>query len=274
MVRFKILILLLFFSFEVQAYERIISLKPNITELVYDLGLGSKLVGVTTYCDYPSQAQKIDKVADYVRIDVEAIVRKKPDIVLGAKENSLEKQIEFLRGQGHKVELYTFGTVAQIVSSIHSLGKTLEVEDKANNLAQKIEEAVKNYTQQAQALKIKPRLLVVVGHNPLVVVGGHNFMDELITLAGGINVVGASSLPYPTYSLEQFVAANPDMVVDLVMGTEKETSLEKFYQNFASVKAVRNKHVYKLNMDRFRASMRFLDGLGDLAELVSQFKKQ
>ncbi len=265
--------LFLFFIFSpslVFAQGGIVSLKPNMTEIVFALGLGDKVVGDTTYCDYPEKAKKITKVADYVHVDVEKVMALAPDLVLNSIENNNKKEVNFLQEQGLKVSLYPFGRLSDVMQSIKSLGRDLGVADQGENLVKELQsglEALKNKLQP----RANEKVLMIVGVRPLVVVGGNNFLDDVLQYLQLDNVARDSRLRYPNYSVEQMIKSAPTVIIDMTMGSEKndaQRSLE-WYQQYSSIPAVKNGRVYFLDMGDFRASPRLVDGVKKLVEALN-----
>lgn len=256
-----------------QTEPRIISLKPNITEILFTLGLGDQIVGVTTYCDSPPQAQKIDKVGDYVHVDVEKIMTLKPTLVIGSEENSLKKGIEFLKNQGISVYLLPFGRLEESLESMVRLAEILGVREKGELLVSQLKEqlaVLQRSSHPASSLKT----LMVVGRRPLVVVGGKNMFDDLATLLHINNVARNSRLRYPSYSIDQLIAAEPEVILDLSMGSEEsdETESRRWYQQFKSIPAVAKGQIYFLNISDFRASPRLIEGAKKLTEIFEKLE--
>jgi ABC-type Fe3+-hydroxamate transport system substrate-binding protein len=248
------------------ATERVISLKPNITEIVFALGKGEELVGVTTYCDYPAEAQKIDKIADYVHADVERILAKKPTLVLGSEENSLKKEIDFLKAQGIRVELFPFGRLDDIANSIEKMGVVLQADAVAKKLADQLRQQLKNFHSSLT----KPKVIMVLGTQPLVVVGSNNLFNDMIEALGAINPASTSRLRYPTFGNEQLIASHPDVLIDLSMGSDIKTgsAMKEIYKTFDSIPAIKNKKVYTLDMSNFRPSQRIVEGMKELEKIL------
>lgn len=279
-----------FFSPVAQAKERagIISLKPNITEILFALGVGDRLVGVTTWCDYPPEVKKIDRVADYVQVDVEKVLLKQPKLVIGSEENSSKGDVEFLRKQGIDVRLYPFGRLSDTYRSIEEIARLLGVAERGNELVTEMVRQFDGLTTHGSTpltmsnnghpeRRPEPveghsrRVLLVVGIKPLVVVGSRNLLDDLLQMAGGKNVAGGSKLRYPVFGTEQLIASRPDVIVDLTMGSEEKgrKNALAWYRQFTSVPAVRNNRIYFLDVADFRASPRMVEGVKKLRDVLN-----
>lgn len=249
--------------------QRIVSLKPNITEILFSLGLGEEVVGVTTYCNYPKEAKKIDKVADYVHVDVEKIITLHPTVVLGSEENSQKKEIEFLKSRGIDVKVYPFYNLAVTKASIVGMADYFGISGKGHLIVEEMNEALGRLKGRGEKNGGK-KVLVIVGVKPFVVAGGNNIINDLLLIMGAENLAGKSRLKYPVYGLEQLISASPDIIVDISMGSEegkKGESLE-LYRRFSSIPAVKNNRIYFLNMDDFHASPRIVGGAEKLARLL------
>lgn len=248
-----------------QAQDRIISLKPNITEILFDLGVGDQVVGVTTFCDDPKAAQKIDKIADYVHLNLEKILLKKPTLIFGSKENSVAREIQFLKDRGIAVYLFAFDRLDSIYTSIVGIAKVLGIEGKGVVLVQSMKSQLAQIKEQAPPYQ-GVALLMVVGRNPLMVVGGNNMLQDLFSLLGLNNLAGSSKIPYPTYSVEKFLVKRPEVIIDVTMGTESNNAA--WYERYPSLPAVQRGRVYFLDIADFRPSPRLIFGARSLIKAL------
>jgi len=255
-------------STRVYSQERIISLKPNITEILISLGVGDQLIGVTTYCVLPKQKQAMAKVADYVHIDVEKVLTLRPTIVFGSKENSIKKEIEFLKKQGIQVELLPFGRLSSTYSSIQSIASKLGLSGQGRQLVRSMKGSLDQIKSTVSGDPAK--ILGIVDFKPLVVVGSHNLIADLFKLLGYQNVAGASRLRYPSYSIEKLISSRPELIVDFSKGHSgsKQTKALKWYGQYASIPAVANNRIYFLDIADFLASPRLVEGAKKLVAVV------
>jgi iron complex transport system substrate-binding protein len=249
--------------FLLQALEaqprRIVSTSPGITETLFALGLGPRVVGVSNYCRYPPEVLKLTKVGTYLKPDAELIARLSPDLVFIHKlPNDLAARLTALGISSAEVDL---GTLPKLFTSIESIGKAAGVELQAKKLIADIQTRLNNVRQQAASLS-KPKVLFVVGRRPgtlsdLVVVGSDSYLNELIRTAGGVNVLDQSSMPaYPRISLETVIRLNPDFILDTAtpMGDggaseQNRTVIESLWLEQKELIAARNQHVRTLNSD-------------------------
>jgi iron complex transport system substrate-binding protein len=253
------------------AYSRIISLKPNITEIVYSLGEGKKLVGVTRFCTLPPGDENIPRVADYIRIDVERTLAERPDLILASMENSSRKEVEFLKSQGIPVKLLSFNRLQDIRESVLQLGDLLGKNSQAKALVDQMDQGLAGLKIKAQ--KINPmRALFIVGYEPLVIVGGNNFIGELFPYLGLSNVAEKSHMPYPVYSLEQLLASSPELIVDLAMSSEatpdKTEQRKNWWRGFPSIPAVNQGRIFPFPIEKIRPVPQLPQALEELFQLI------
>jgi iron complex transport system substrate-binding protein len=260
-------VVFVFLAFSAHASEpqRIISLKPNITEIIFALGAGDRLVGVTKYCDYPEGAKKIPRVADYVRPFTEKIIALSPDLIIGSEENSSRKSVEILRRMEFDVKLFPFTTVDEMMHSIEKIGVAVGKKKEAKSLVVSLREKLEK-SKGGCSQDVRRRVLVAWGHRPLVVTGSKSFMGELLELIGAVNVAGGGSSKYPHWSAEKVIASDPEIIIDMSMGTD--SSKNDLWDNFSTVTAVERGNIYKLDDSMLRAGPRLPLALGELVKTV------
>lgn len=249
------------------AFERIVSLKPNITEILYALGAGDRVVGVTTYCDYPDAAKNVPRVADYIKPFAERMIVAAPDLVIGSQENTSRKAIWQIESMGYRVELFPFTTLDETLSSIGKIAFLVGKEKSGKKVVSAIRSAMKSATRHG-GTDAKPRVLVVWGQRPMVVTGPGSFMDELIKAVGAVNVAHRGSMMYPHWSTENVIAADPDVIIDMSkpMGSGKVNY--ELWKELTTVSAVKNNRVVTLDDSLFRAGPRLPEAVKQLAKVV------
>lgn len=226
--------------------QRIISLAPSVTETIFALGLGDRLVGVSVYCDYPPEAERIDRVGTFLTPNVEVIVAKHPDVIIAVPSPGNQGSVQALRRVGLKVVLVDPNTVAEIKDSLVTIGRELGHEAAARALVARIDAqiaAVQTRLADAPARKV----LMVVGQTPLIAVGGGTFQDELIRMAHGNNLAAAAGGSWPHLSIEFAIAAAPEVIIDTSMGNEEQVGAAPamdFWKAFPTIPAVHDGHVY------------------------------
>ncbi len=235
------------------AAERIVSLKPNITEILFALGTGSEVVGVTRWCDRPKEAMPLPKVADYINIDTEKIIALKPTLIIGSRENSLQGQFTAFESAGLKTLFLPFQNTQELFNSTQKIADTLGKSREGETLVAKMKKEIKAAKAAATAEK---RALILVGHKPLIAAGENTFLGEILALAGATNVINAEKIPYPTISAEFILEKKPDIIFDLGMGSDVRNSLGFYPKD----------QIVHLSISDFRAG----PTIGDAVKLISK----
>jgi len=258
-------------------YQRIISLSPNITEILFALELGEKIVGVTRYCNYPPQAKKIAKVGGYLDPNYEAILRLEPDVVITLPE--FEEVKNFLSELGINYRIVNNKTIADILASIKYLGEELNAENKANEISGEINSKMAQITERTKILH-RPKVLISVGRSlgsgvleEVYIAGKNTFYDELINYAGGNNAFQDEKIAYPMLSAEGIININPEIIIDLVPDFEKkgldESVIKKGWERVFEVDAIKNNRIHVLGQSyTVIPGPRFVLLLEDLARII------
>ncbi len=218
---------------------RVVSLSPSTTEAVFALGEGARLVGRSRYCDYPPEAARVPAVGGFVDPSFEAILALRPALVTGARGPSGPALSERLSRLGIDTYFPPTESLAEIDAMLRGLGARLGVD--AAPLTRRITAEVDAVRARA-AGRPRTRALLLFGVTPIVAAGPGSYADELLTLAGGQNVVVAST-PYPTLDLERVIALDPDVVLD---GATEEHGAQRLAGPWTAVRAVRERRVVAL----------------------------
>jgi iron complex transport system substrate-binding protein len=249
--------------------QRIVSLAPSVTEMLFALGLDDRIVGTTDYCDYPEAAKSKTRVSGYSTPDLEKIVAVQPDLILAESihENTVLPALEKL---GLPV-FVTFATsIDVILHDITVIGQVTGKSKAAQKLASDMTKQINAVTSKTSALaaKDRPGVLYVVWFNPIWTMGAKTFTDDLIAKAGGTNVFSADFEKARVVSLEAVVTKNPQVILVSAMATtynniKKETRL-------ATVDAIKNNRVYKITDSNLieRPGPRIVQGLEEVAKLI------
>jgi iron complex transport system substrate-binding protein len=190
---------------------RIVSLAPSNTEILFALGLGDKVVGVTDYCDYPPEADNKTRVGGYINPDIEKIVALKPDLILVAYGTPMDV-IDSMVGLGLTVFGIKTTDLDDLLNDIETVGKITDKETEADTLTSEMESEIQAVTSQTEGLEQRPRVFYIVGTGPLWTAGSDTFIDELIQKAGGVNIC-ENITGYSEVSLEYVVACNPEVII-------------------------------------------------------------
>ena len=258
-------------------YNRIISMSPNITEILFALGLGDKIVGVTRFCNYPPEAKEKMQVGGYLDPNYEAILSLKPDLVIILHE--FEQIRNFLPELGIKYLTVSNKTVTEILSSIDYLGKEFGIEQQAEHILADIQSKIDQIEKKTKD-SIRPKILIVVERTmgtgvieDVYVAGKNTFYDELIQIAGGSNAFDDERIAYPILSAEGIIHLNPDFIIELVPQLEQTglsvAILKKDWQNLSQINAVQNNRITVISEDyAVIPGPRFILFLEDLVRMI------
>ena len=191
--------------------QRIISLAPSNTEILFALGLGDKVVGVTDWCDYPPEALEKEKVGGYANPDIEKIVALNPDLILAGYGNPIEV-VYTLAGLGLTVFGIKTTDLDDLLNDIRRVGEITDKEVEAQALTSAMESRIQAVTNQTEELEQRPRVFYIVWHDPLWTAGSGTFINELIEKAGGVNIFG-NVTGYPMVSIEDVLARDPEIII-------------------------------------------------------------
>jgi iron complex transport system substrate-binding protein len=245
--------------------RRLVSLAPSITEIVYALGAGDRLVGVCGQCDYPAAVAQVPRVGGYLVPSVEATVAATPDLVLAVPSPGNRDAVLAIERAGVRVLVVRDRTLADLWAGMRGVAAALGVPEAGERLVSDVQGRLDAVRARVEALPPR-RVLMVVGHRPLVAVGDGTLQSELLTLAGGANVAAGAGV-WPRLSLETIVARAPEVVVDAAMGTEDGAA--RLFADLVTVPAVRTGRVIPLADDRlFRAGPRLPEAAAALAAAI------
>jgi cobalamin transport system substrate-binding protein len=246
--------------------QRIISLAPNLTEILFALGLGDRIVGVTSYCDFPEEVKSKEKIGDTLRPNLERIIALKPDLVLVTTSSQLENITRRLDQLSIPVYVTNPRTVREVVASIQTLGQVTGSTRESLSLCDTLEKRILAVESRVNHLS-KPRVLYVLQTEPLITAGRNTFINDLINLSGGVSISGQETADFPQFSRETVIARAPEVIViPSTHGLElvKEGDLRR---DFSITPAIRANRIVRVNPDWVdRPGPRIVDGLEQLAQ--------
>ena len=258
MQRFTFLFALVLAQLSAAPAQRIVSTTPSITEILYALGLGDRVVGVTKFCNYPKEAQSKPKIGDYINPNLEAITALKPDLVIiQTNPVRLAERLGTLHLRTLEVNQ---DSVAAIYRSIRAISAETGVVSRGESL-------IVDMTAKLDAVRLRSsntnpvRVMFVVGRAPnsldgLIVAAKASYLSELIALAGGKNIFADAVATYPQVSLEEVLARRPEVIIDFgdmaetgaVINQHKQ-AVVSLWGKMASVPAVKNRRVHAVAAD-------------------------
>jgi iron complex transport system substrate-binding protein len=251
-----------------QSLTRIVSLAPNITEILYAVGADSLIVGVTDYCDYPSQAKQKPHIGGMINPSIEAIVGTQPDLVLISVEGNSRLDFERLKKLSIPVFATNPRTIEGVLKSVLDIGKLTGVPQNAERLISELRSRHDSITHLYRQ-QHHPRVLVIFSLTPLMVAGNGSFVDELITDAGGINLGSSGKGPYPLFSREEILRLQPDKIVLTSDIAVSSVDLLHHYPEWKTLNAFRFGAVSTIDASLIsRPGPRVIDGLAELARIL------
>ncbi|HEX8493564.1 MAG TPA: cobalamin-binding protein [Pyrinomonadaceae bacterium] len=247
--------------------ERIVTLAPNLTEIVYAVGAGSRLVGNTTYCNYPEEAKQVTKIGDTMQPNIERIVALRPQLVLVSTASQLEAFTRQLNEQGIAVYVTDPRSLEDVFRSIKSVGELL-------NEAERAEQVVKDLRARASTVEAavktsKPvRVFYQVSAAPLYTIGREAFLTDLIRRAGGESVTADVPGAFPRYSDEAALATQPEAII-LSFDSSMDEGNRRPAPSLAKSPAATSGRVYRINGDLLsRPGPRLVEGLEQMARVL------
>lgn len=227
------------------APERIISLAPSNTEIIYALGAGEKVVGVTSYDDYPEEVLYVEKIGDFTGINLEKIVELEPDLIINYGSGNEEENKRFEEA-GITYAGFEPESIDAVIDTINRIGKLIGSVDEAESLTLNVINHRDEILSKVKDVETKT-VFYEIWHDPLMAAGAGSFMDELITLAGGDNIAKDADGEYPQFDLEQLVERNPQVYLTSIDFPEKTAESIMTRPGYENIDAIINGRVYLLD---------------------------
>lgn len=249
--------------------ERIVTLAPSLTEIVYFLGLGDRVVGVTDFSSFPPDADRKPKVGSYVNLNAEKIISLAPDLVVGTADGNQPRVVELLEKAGIPVFIVNPRDLRQVIETVVDIGRVCGVPEKASALAGDLSARVDRIVSRT-ADRERPVVFLQVNPKPIMTVNGNTFSSDLIRLAGGLNMARDEPITYPRISLEAVIQLRPEVIIVSSMdrGGEFE-QVKRQWLKLPIIPAARSGRVHLVDSDLIdRPSPRVVDGLEILARLI------
>jgi iron complex transport system substrate-binding protein len=249
--------------------QRIVSLAPSITETLYYLGLGDRVVGVTQFSYYPPEAALKPKVGSYVDVNVEKILTLSPDLVIGTMDGNEAEKVYLLEEAGVAVFVVNPRNVRQAVETVATVSHVCGVPEKGAALSLQLSKRVDDIMEKIRGRK-KPLVFLQINLKPIMTVNRNTYLHDLIQMAGGENIAKDEPITYPRISLEEVIRKKPEVIIISSMdrgGQFQEAKLE--WQRWTTIPAVKNKRIHLIDSDLVdRPSPRIVEGLELIARLL------
>jgi iron complex transport system substrate-binding protein len=248
--------------------DRAISLAPSLTEMIYAIGAGDRLLGVTTYCNYPTETAKVEKVGDTQTPNIERIIALKPQVIFISTASQLEAFSRTLDEQDIAVYVIDAKSLEGVFKNLKTLGELFGRSDDAEKLVDGLAVRAKLVRDQASAQEERPRVFIQISNEPLFTIGNDSFLTELIDQAGGVSATRDVPSAYPKLSKETAAALDPEVIIL----SDSEDNLEP-NAALKNSTAVREGRVYRINADIIsRPGPRLVDALEQIADRLREKK--
>ncbi|MFH1441722.1 MAG: cobalamin-binding protein [Candidatus Omnitrophota bacterium] len=243
---------------------RIISLAPSTTEILFALGLEKEIIGISSLCNYPQQTKHKEKIGTFSCPDIEKIIFLKPDLIFctGLKQSVIAQKLKELK---LSVYINAPANIKELFESIREIGSLTNKQKNAEILIQKMQNDIETVNSSIKNIpeESRPKVFVEIWNKPLMAAGKNSFINELITLAGGINIAYDTKKTYSSFNAETVIERKPDCIIIGYM--QKETPIKLIAGRFGweNIPAVRNNRIYNdINTDLFlRPGPRLTEGL-------------
>ena len=235
--------------------QRVISTSPAITEILFALGAGNRVIGVTDFCSYPKQACRLPSIGGPLNPSTETWIALKPDLIIIQEDSKvIQKNAKIL---GIPTLTVSVNNLKNILTSIQTMADALQLPQAGHQLAVKIKSKIEGYRTHLK--KIKPRQVLMLlsdTNDPsrdLYAVGRGTFINELLTIAGGNNVLPDTMAKYPKVSKEYIIAKSPEIIIEVGpksnLSKEETLARKKTWGKFSTLRAVKNDRIYFIGAD-------------------------
>jgi iron complex transport system substrate-binding protein len=253
--------------------QRIITLAPNLSEMIYDLGLEKKLVGNTLYCDYPEAAKEIEKVGNLLTVNFEKIVTLKPDLVFITVEGNTKETYDKFHQLGIKIFVSNPRNFEGIKKTYSDFGKIFQIEEMANNKISKWDSTIARILISAKIYTQKSAMFVI-DLKPLMLAGKNTFLNEVLQICGLKNIADDSPVNYPMFSREEILKRDPDYIIYPTGGDDNVTKIKSAYPEWSRIRAIKNKNVFFVDWNLYsRPGPRFTNAVNDLFTRLHPLEK-
>ena len=252
--------------------SRVVSLAPSVTEILFDLGAGDRIVAVTDFCDYPDEAKRKPKIGGFANPSLEAIVSVRPDLVIMTEEGNPVDLYKRLQKLGIMTYVFRARRLGDLPQGMRDLGGVLGMADAAAKRAALVEKQLAEFAKKAKssARGRKPvRALFVIHPEPLLVAGRETVIDDALTLLGLSNIAADAGTKYPKYTIEEIVRRSPD-VIFIGQGPMSANLSKSLMKRLDTLEAVRKGRVYHVSELLYRLTPRTVLGIEEIAGYLQE----
>lgn len=249
--------------------SKIISMAPNITEMVFAIGKGDQLIARSHVCDFPDDAFYLPEITTFPSLDLPTIVSYGPDLVLASTEIHTEQIVSAFDGLNVPLYFQSFGSMEDIYTSIRSLGEMLHATESANNLADSLARLEKVIADSTEG-EIRYRTAILMGINPITVVGSKSYLHDMLQKSGGKNVFAGLEEKYPTVSVEELIKVQPEFII-LPSRNDQiyQELLAEYPELHTKLPAALNNHVFMVDPAIVvRPGPRVIEGMINLTRIL------
>lgn len=248
---------------------RIVSIAPNLTEILFALGLDEEIVGVTKFSTYPPEAKKKTNVGTFWQPDIEAVIALRPTLMVNLWFDQQAALVSRMERIGCETLTLRIETIDQLYEAIDKIGKAVDKQEQAQLMIRRLRNKQAEIADRYKGRQ-KPKVLWVIQRYPFRAAGRNTFINELIEMTGGVNAIGPTLTQYPPVNAEEVIGSMPDVIIEPVMDKaqldEQKQTAPEFYKQYAVVPAVRNDRIYIIDGDLVS---RLGPRLDDAAELIA-----
>ncbi len=256
-----------------QAATRVVSLAPHITELLFAMGAGAQLVGVSQYSDYPVQARQLPRIGSGQGLDLERIVALQPDLVIAWQSGNAAHALERLEAMGIPVFRSEPGNLDAIAATLERFGQLTGRVGQAQEAARQFR-ADLNVLRETYAEASRVRVFMEIWQQPLMTLGGTHILSDALSLCGGVNVFATQPQRAFSVDLEAVLAANPEVILASDTAAP-ESQWRTYWQRWPSLSAVAHGHLFQLSADLLhRPTPRMLQGVARLCAILDQVRRE
>lgn len=253
--------------------QRIVATAPNITEILFALGLEKEIVGVSLYSNYPPKAKEKPKIGTFWYPDIEAIIAAKPDLVVTLATEQQKTLAPRLNRIGYRTLTLKIKKVDDLFVAIDAMGLATRRQHQAGLLMADIKNDIDHISNMVQNKK-KLKVLYVVQRTPLRVAGRDTFINEMIEIAGGENAIGKTVQQYPPIGGEQIIVSDVDVIIEPTMGQKNVAQLRdnaiEYWNKYTNISAVKNKRIYVVDDDTLsQLGPRLYEGIEAVARCLN-----